>query len=141
VPLAVLLTVARRDQAIASARLAQAAAKRFSTLGIGSVGILLATGIVNAWILVGSFRALAITFYGRLLMLKIAVFAVMLVFAALNRFWLTPQLASSSGHGRRLEALHRLTRNSVIEIALGLIVFAIVGVLGTLHPAIHLVRE
>jgi len=30
-----------------------------------------------------------------------------------------------------------LTRNSMIEIALALLIFAIVGVLGTLHPAIH----
>jgi len=28
----------------------------------------------------------------------------------------------------------------VVEIALGLAIFAIVGVLGTLHPAIHLVE-
>jgi putative copper resistance protein D len=31
-----------------------------------------------------------------------------------------------------------LTRNSVVEIGLGLIIFAMVGMLGTLHPAIHL---
>jgi putative copper resistance protein D len=28
-------------------------------------------------------------------------------------------------------------RNSTIEIALGLAIFAIVGALGTMHPAIH----
>jgi putative copper resistance protein D len=33
--------------------------------------------------------------------------------------------------------MSRLTRNSEIEIALGLTIFAIVGVLGTLHPAMH----
>jgi putative copper resistance protein D len=32
----------------------------------------------------------------------------------------------------------RLTRNSKIEIALGLMIFAIVGTLGNLHPAVHL---
>jgi putative copper resistance protein D len=140
VPLALLLTVARRHRAVAWASLAQAATERFSMLGIIGVGTLLATGIVNAWILVGSFDALAITGYGRLLMLKIVVFALMLVFAAINRFWLMPRLAVSSADERRLETLHQLTRNSVIEIALGFTIFAIVGVLGTLHPAIHLVR-
>lgn len=138
VSLALLLAVARRNQAGASASLARDAAMRFSTLGIVSVGTLLATGLVNAWILVGSFHALVITGYGRLLMLKLVVFAVMLVFAAINRFWLTPRLAFSSGDERRLEALRQLTRNSVIEIALGFAIFAIVGMLGTLHPAIHL---
>jgi putative copper export protein len=34
-------------------------------------------------------------------MLKLAAFAVMLVFAALNRFALTPQLASPSDEARQ----------------------------------------
>jgi len=33
-----------------------------------------------------------------------------------------------------------LTRNSVAEIVLGLLIFVIVGLLGTLHPAAHLVN-
>jgi putative copper resistance protein D len=136
VPLALLLAAARRHQAVAAASLARDAAERFSTLGIICVATLLVTGIVNAWILVGSFHALAVTGYGRLLLLKIVVFAVMLGFAAVNRFWLTPRLAVSSGN--EVAALRQLTRNSSIEIALGLAIFAIVGVLGTLHPAIHL---
>jgi putative copper resistance protein D len=137
VSLALLLSVARRHQAFAWASLAREAAQRFSTLGIVSVGTLLVTGIVNAWILVGSFQALIITEYGQLLMLKLIVFALMLVFAAVNRFWLTPQLAFSSGNEVQLPALRQLTRNSVIEIALGFTIFAIVGALGMLHPAIH----
>jgi putative copper resistance protein D len=132
-----VLAVARRHQAVAWASLARDAAERFSTLGIISVAILLVTGIVNAWILVGSFHALASTEYGQLLVFKIVVFAIMLVFAAVNRFWLTPQLAVSSGNAAQLEALRQLARNSAIEIALGFTIFAIVGMLGTLHPAIH----
>ena len=47
--------------------MAQTATLRFSTLGILSVGTLLATGIVNSWYLVGSIPALTGTPYGRLL--------------------------------------------------------------------------
>jgi putative copper resistance protein D len=101
------------------------------------VGLILATGIVNAWILVGSLHALIVTEYGRLLMLKVTLFAAMLMIAAANRFWLTPRLASASGSEAQLKALHQLTRNSMIELALGLMIFAIVGVLGMLHPALH----
>jgi putative copper resistance protein D len=97
VSLALLLALARRNRTVAGASLAWDAAMRFSTLGIVSVGTLLAAGIVNAWILVGSVHALVVTGYGRLLMLKLVVFAIMLVFAAINRFWLTPRLAVSSG--------------------------------------------
>jgi putative copper resistance protein D len=138
VPLVLLLAAARRSQAAAWASLAQGAAVRFSVLGIVSVATLAVTGIVNAWILVGSFHALPFTGYGRLLMLKLVVVALMLVFAAINRFWLTPRLAFPSGNELRLEALGQLTRNSVVEIVLGFVIFAIVGMLGTLHPAIHL---
>lgn len=133
VPLAMLLAAVRRH---AGASLARVVTQRFSTLGIVSVATLSITGIVNAWILVGSFHALLVTEYGQILMLKLGVFAVLLVFAAVNRFALTPQLAISSKTER--EALRLLTRNSTIEIALGLTIFAIVGMLGTLHPAIHL---
>ena len=137
VSLVLLLVEARRNQTIASASFARHAVGRFSALGIVSVATLLATGAVNAWILVGSFHALVVTEYGRLLMVKMVAFAVMLAFAAFNRLWLTPRLVLSSGIEPRLAALHQLARNSTVEIALGFVIFAIVGLLGTLHPAIH----
>jgi copper resistance protein D len=113
--------------------------RRFSTLGMASVAALILSGFVNAGILVGSFRGLVVTGYGQLLMLKLAAFAVMLAFAAFNRFVLTPRLALSSDQARQ-DALRALSRNTWIEIALGFSIFAIVGVLGTLHPAAHLVQ-
>jgi putative copper resistance protein D len=137
VPLTLLLSQALGNEADPWASVASQASRRFSMLGIVSVGTITATGIVNGWILVGSFKALVVTEYGRLLMLKISLFAIMLVFAAINRFWLTPDLALPSDNEARLKATRRLTRNSGIEIALGLIIFVIVGVLGTLHPAAH----
>ncbi|SHH33439.1 copper homeostasis membrane protein CopD [Bradyrhizobium erythrophlei] len=133
VALSLLLAAVRRH---GGASLARDAAQRFSTLGIVSVATLAVTGLVNSWILVGSFRALPATEYGQVLMLKLIVFAAMLVFAGVNRFALTPRLVVSSGNDH--EAVRKLMRNSVVEIALGLAIFAIVGVLGTLHPAIHL---
>lgn len=137
VSLVLLLSVAGRDQTHAGLSFARDATQRFSTMGIAIVVVVLATGIVNAWILVGSFHILIVTEYGRLLMLKMALFAVMLLIAATNRFWLTPRLALPSGSEPQLKVLRRLLRNSMIEIALALMIFAIVGMLGTLHPAIH----
>ena len=58
VSLVVLLATVRRYYAVAAASLSRDAAQRFSTLGIVSVATLTVTGIVNAWILVGSFHAL-----------------------------------------------------------------------------------
>ena len=143
----VLLLGAARGTDDASIFLAAEATKRFSTLGIASVGTLFLTGIVNAWFLVGSLDALLVTGYGRLLTLKVGLFAVMVAFAAVNRFWLTPRLImlgliaprlqSHSESSARLRSLGQLTRNSKIEIVLALTIYGIVGVLGTLHPAIH----
>jgi putative copper resistance protein D len=115
------------------------AAQRFSALGIISVGVLLATGLINSWILVGSLRGLVGTDYGQLVLLKVALFAAMLSVAAVNRMRLTPRLGDPPGSLPQVEALRKLKRNIVIEIVIGLGVFAVVGVLGTLHPAIHLV--
>ena len=137
VPLVLLLAAARHHSTVAWASQARDVTRRFSTLGTVSVATLMASGMVNAWILVGSVHALLITEYGRLLMLKLGVFAIMLVFAAMNRFWLTPRLGLSAATGAQLDALRQLTRNSTIEIGLGVVIFAIVGMLGTLHPAIH----
>lgn len=134
-PLTLLLASVRRDAA-ASASLARDATRRFSTLGIVCVATLVVTGVVNAWILVGSFHALLVTEYGQVLAIKLGVFALMLAFAAVNRFALTPQLAAASGNQR--EVLQKLARNSFVEIGLGFAIFAIVGMLGTLHPALHL---
>jgi len=132
-PFALLLDMAWRRQGCSSTSLD--AVRRFSTLGVASVAALILSGGINAWILVGSFRGLIVTGYGQLLMLKLAAFAAMLALAAFNRLSLTPRLALSSK-----DALVGLTRNTWIEIILGFSIFAMVGVLGTLHPAAHLVE-
>jgi putative copper resistance protein D len=131
--LVLFFAVARRTGGPVWISLVREAMGRFSIMGIVSVAVLSATGVVNAYFLVGSFHALVITDYGWLLLLKLGVFAAMLALAATNRLRLTPRLAFS-GDG----AVRWLTRNSAMEFALGLAVLTIIGMLGTLHPAIHL---
>jgi putative copper export protein/mono/diheme cytochrome c family protein len=104
---------------------------RFSVLGIACVAILLASGIVNALFLVGSFAALFGTPYGQLLVVKLAVFAAMLGIAAINRWRLTPQLANDD------RARGTLRRNAMLEIGAGVVVIAIVGALGAMVPGAH----
>jgi putative copper resistance protein D len=137
--LTLLIKATRRVNPYAWPSLVRDATERFSKLAILSVSALLATGMVNGWILVGSIQALLVTTYGQLLMLKIALFAAMLGFAVVNKFWLTPRLAGFPDRKDEPDAVRRLGRNCRIEIALGLAIFAIVGALGTIHPAIHMV--
>jgi putative copper resistance protein D len=140
VSLALLLATARRHDGLEWASAAKEITERFSTLGIVSVGVIFATGVVNTWMLVGSMQALIATDYGRLLVLKITLFAAMLAIAAVNRFVVTPRLDLRPEDSARLVALRQLTRNSMVEIALSVAIFGIVGVLGTMHPAIHASR-
>jgi putative copper resistance protein D len=106
--------------------------RRFSVLGIACVAILIASGVVNSLFLVGSFAALFGTPYGVLLIVKLGLFAVLLAVAAINRFRLTPRLASDDRNARR-----SLRRNAMIEIAGGAVIIAIVGALGTMVPGAH----
>ena len=138
-PLIVLFAAAGADDA--SIAIARTATARFSILGIASVGTLLATGIVNTFYLAGSIPALLHTDYGRLLLIKIALFLAMVAIAAVNRLQLTPQLLQEANVAASRDALRRLRRNAAIEVLAGAIVIAIVAALGTLPPAIHAAHQ
>jgi copper resistance protein D len=133
-PLALLLAaVAHADTAIDVAHMA---IRRFSNFGLVVVGVLLVTGIINALYLAGSVPALAGTDYGRLLLIKIALFLIMVAIAAVNRQVWAPRLVREESAGRH--ALGRLRRNAAIEAGLGAIIIVIVAVLGvTPPPALH----
>jgi copper resistance protein D len=131
--LAALLKSSARHQSAAWRKLEVNAVSRFSMLGIVAVATLVLSGAINAWIIVGTWQVLLATAYGKLLLVKIAVVVVMVAFAGVNRLRLTPQLAATAAADASLQ----LARNSGIEFALGLAVFAIVGALGLQHPMIH----
>lgn len=130
-PLTLLLASARDAQDQSMPILLRAATFRFSTVGLFAVGTLLATGLVNASILVGSLPALLETIYGNLLLAKIGLFAVMVCVAAINRLNLSPRLPNA-------DAIRQLARNTWIETGLGLSIIVIVSVLGILPPAAHM---
>lgn len=130
VPLAVCLASARRAGDPAGSRLAVGVTARFSTLGLVSVGTLLATGTLNTWFLAGSVQSLVGTDYGRLLMVKISLFVVMTVFATINRVVLTARLPDAP-------AIRQLQINCGVEFALGFAVVVAASVLGTLPPPLH----
>ena len=109
----------------------------FAGLGTLAVGLLVLTGLVNSWFLVGPARigALGASLYGQLLIGKLALFATMLALAAGNRFRLTPGLGSvlASGEDPR-QALQQLRRSVVAETLVGGVLLAVVAVMGTLAP-------
>ncbi len=100
-PLALLLAEARRSDHPGWAAVARGATRRFSMLAMASVAVLLAAGLVNTWFLAGTVPALVGTDYGRLLLLKIALFLGTLVIAAVNLLRLTPRLGERAAKGQR----------------------------------------
>ena len=124
VPLAIVSRADAPEQAAS-------ALVRFSGMGYAAVATLLATGIFNSWLLVGTIDGLVRTSYGLLLLSKVGVFAIMTALAGINRLLLVPVLDSASGRGG---ALGRLRRHIALEQALGFAAIAIVSVLGTLAP-------
>lgn len=69
---------------------------RFGSLAAGSVAVVAITGATLSWVEVGSASALTSTDYGRLLLAKVALVAVVVGLATWNRFRLVPHVAAAS---------------------------------------------
>jgi copper resistance protein D len=135
VPFVLLLTCLRHFREEGWELTAAAIGSRFSTLGIFAVGILLVSGTINASFLLDGITMLIDTFYGRMLLLKISLFAIMLCLAGINRQYLLPRLRDKVESGKSSRTVQQLLHNSLIEIALGLGVILIIGLLGVTAPA------
>jgi copper resistance protein D len=131
-----LLMLARRFPTMEHDANAIAALVRFSGMGYVAVAILIGSGLINAWMLVGSPERLFTTPYGQLLLAKLCLLAGMLVLAGQNRFRLLPALQGSNESRATETSLRLLRRNVIGEQILGLTIVLIVAWLGTLAPAI-----
>lgn len=108
------------DDAAAGMRIVQA----FSPLALTSAALVVASGVVGAWVHLGALAALWQTDYGHVLLVKVALVAMVLGAGAFNWRRATPRLAQ--GHGL---ARAGLVRAIVIELALGALVLAATAVL------------
>ena len=133
VPLVLLLAYLAHFQEDGWALAAARAGSRFSTLGILAVSILLVSGIVNAAFLLDGMHSLIDTAYGRLLLLKIVLFTTMASLAGINRQYLLPRL--HGGADQTSLTVRKLVQSALVEIALGLLIVCIVGLLGITPPA------
>jgi len=135
--LGILVVRALRTQRPTEVRLIAHGLMRFSAIGPVVVAIVILTGLINSWFLIGvqQWRALFHTPYGLVLLVKLALFLSMLVLAAAHRFWLTPQLQTQlSGTTSESGILRKLRVSLIAETVLALMVLAAVAVLGLLEP-------
>jgi putative copper resistance protein D len=126
------LVVRRAAAGPAWSGFAAAAARAFFLPGAIAVVLLAASGIVNALWLLDSVGDLFTTAYGGLLAAKLALFAGMLVLAAINRFSLADRIDDQGTEGSR--AVRALRRSMLAEAALAAAILGLVGILGITPP-------
>jgi putative copper resistance protein D len=115
--------------------LAAAVLHRFSEMGYAAVGAIVFTGIVKGVLLVGAPITLITTGYGRVLTVKLVLFAGMGALALSNRLWISPALTAKPADARLW--LDRLKLQVAAELGLGVLVLAAVGFLGAMAPSIE----
>ncbi|MER6421532.1 copper resistance protein CopC [Streptomyces sp. NPDC001137] len=108
---ALLVALYRSDTPIEAA-----AVHRFSRVAFGSVLALVATGIYQSWRQLGSWSAFTDTAYGRLLLVKIGLVALLVGIAWISRRW-TARLADTAVVQPHEEAVEQNTsQNDVLEV-------------------------
>lgn len=114
----------------------------FELAGALIVATLAITGVVNYLLVVGPvLETLTTSTYGALLSLKVFLFAGMLVFAAVNRFHLSPLLERSIQTGTHNVAINALRRSMILELSVAVIIMGLVAWLGTLSPEMEMSAE
>ena len=117
---------------------AHRALEQFTRVGTITVGLIVATGLINSLILMGwpSLSRLLASLYGQLLLAKLGLFGAMLALAAANRWRLTPALGVALGSADVAPAIRDLRRSLILECAAALAILALVAWLGTLDPPV-----
>ncbi|MBA2399296.1 MAG: copper homeostasis membrane protein CopD [Bradyrhizobium sp.] len=111
------------------------AAHRFSDMGYLAVATIVGSGLVNSWFLVSPLTSVIETEYGRLLLIKVALFTVMVGLAGVNRVFILPAL-TTVGATCGVNTLRRLRLHILLEQCLGLAIILVIAFLGTMEPAI-----
>jgi copper transport protein len=105
---------------------------RFSTFAGVAVAVILATGIIQSIVELSAWSELLDTQYGRAVLIKLALFAVLLGFGFVNRTRILPALRAASTPGRAGVLLRRSLRG---ELGIAIVVLGVTGALATYPPA------
>ena len=136
------------------------AVTRFSSVALGAVVVLVGTGVYQGWRQVGSWGALKDTTYGKLLLVKVVLVAVVVLVAALSRATVRQRLGADPepldddeeevreplpvGPGAaladldfelRVETAHRLRVTVALEVVFLVVVLATTALLVNAPPA------
>jgi len=109
---------------------------RFSPLAMACVLVVALTGIMQSASLVGSFDALVNTAYGRALLVKLALFAVLIGFGAFHQYVISPRLNAWRASASDLsEAARRFRVSILVEAGVSVLILFAAGAMTALPPA------
>lgn len=133
---ALVLLVSRRATTRAHLILAHQALHGFSSTGTLAVGVLVVSGLISSWVLVGPDNVgnLGTSLYGQLLLAKLLLFGLMLMLAGLNRFRLTPAFAGALNTGDTRGSLRALRRSLAVETLCAIAILGLISWAGILAP-------
>ena len=107
---------------------------RFSGLAAGLLTLLVASGSLLAWRIIGSWDDLFGTTYGRLLIVKVMIAALAVAIAAWNRFALLPRIIGAADRPERLDAASEIRRAIAAEASVLVAVLLVTGFLVNQPP-------
>jgi putative copper export protein len=123
------LSPSERDPAIAIM------VNRFTTVALWSAGVLVLTGLTTAWLHLGSVPALWTSIYGKTLMVKLCLVAVVFTLGGYNNWRMKPAMGTEAG-------ARKLQRSATYEIGIAAIVLIVTAVLVNLPaPAEHMMSH
>jgi putative copper resistance protein D len=135
-PLTIFLLCLRRTSEPGKWAVMSLVVNRFSVMSLFSVSALAATGLINSCYMLQSISDFFISLYGRILLVKILLFCLMIGTGAFNLLRLKPRISAiddgESATTRQYAARLQITIG--IELLLGIAVVLAVALLGLIAP-------
>ena len=117
----------RAQSSLGSGQLVAALVRSFHPVALACAGVVVVTGVVAAWLRLPALPDLWTTTYGRVLLVKLCLVALVIVFGAMNWRRIMPALGDDS-------AARRLTRTATAELTIAALVLAATAVLVSVSP-------
>ncbi|WP_019421652.1 CopD family protein [Paenibacillus sp. OSY-SE] len=105
--------------------------RRFSRAALPLTVLTVVTGIILAAMRLGTWSAFISSSYGQILLVKSGLFLLILIIAAFHRYYWLPRFAKHSGEAH---LLRQFLIGVQVEIAVGIAVFIVAGMLSTSPP-------
>jgi putative copper export protein/methionine-rich copper-binding protein CopC len=108
---------------------------RFSTLAMASVGTVALAGLIMSWQLLGSVHALVASHFGHVLLVKLAVFVVLVLVASASKRWVSVRLNLAVRLNGDVVTLRPFVVSVATEVVLALGLLTVASVLVNTSPA------